>query len=103
MTTLNSPPVTRARGLLTAVLSDGGDLDALARLEVAQALNELIPGMAFPNYPAVTVMIEDPSGALIQARREMRAAIAQANDVDDVQQVSLAIRCVDAALAAVSP
>ncbi len=103
MTDLNSAPLTRARGLLTAVLRDGGHLDPMARLEVAQALNELVPAMALPTYPAVPVTIEDSTDALSQARREMRAALTQANDLDDIHQVSLAICCVDVALAMVSP
>ena len=103
MPTLTSAPVTRARGLLVAVLKDGDDLDPMASLEVAQALNELVPAMAFSTYPAVPLAIEDPATALTQARRDLRAAIAQENDLEAVQQISLAIRCVDAALAAVSP
>ncbi len=103
MTDLNSAPLARARGLLTAVLRDGGHLGPMARLEVAQALNELVPAMALPTYPAVPVTIKDTTDALSQARQQMRAAITQANDFDDIQQVSLAIGCVDAALAMVSP
>ena len=103
MNTLTSAPVTRARGLLIAVQQDGIDLDPMARLEVSQALNELIPAMAFSTYPAVPVTVEDPATALHQTRRELRAAIAQENDLDALQQISLAIRCVDAALAAVTP
>ena len=101
--TLSSPPVTRARGLLIAVLKDGAVLDPMARLEVAQALGELIPDMALSTYPAVPVTINDPPDALGQTRRDLRAAIAQENNLDAVQQISLAIRCVDAALTAVSP
>lgn len=104
MTPLTSPPITRARGLLVAVLdlAGGTDVDPGTTVQVAKALNELTPAAGFPTYPTDPVPIDDPAGALTQARRDLRMAIAYEGDVDALRQIGLAIRCVDAALT-VSP
>src|SRR5680860_88873 len=102
MTPLTSAPVTRARGLLAAVLDAGSQLDPIVGLEVAQALNELTPADAFPTYPARSIPVDDPAEAVREARRHLRTAVAAEGDLTALQQISAAIRCLDAALAAVT-